>query len=139
MEDWYRVTPASIARLGGTRLVLIYNRSMYKLLKTIFSDYEWLPWRFARLPKEALAEPQIASKVLSTIQQSIGFSDSAGWYRVSKDNLKKLKVLKLIECFGGLRAALQANRPDLDLDWEKVRGRLRLRPCDAPRRPVRGL
>ena len=46
MEDWYQITWKIINDNYGGGLIKKYNGSPYSLLKTIYPDYDWLPWKF---------------------------------------------------------------------------------------------
>jgi len=51
------------------------------MLKSIYSDYKWQPWRFLRFPGEALDDPEVVKEALAYVaeQHKIGSGDD--WKR----------------------------------------------------------
>lgn len=46
-EDWYDVSPVDIYHRGGTPLLTqFYDGQFTKALMTVYSDVNWLPWKF---------------------------------------------------------------------------------------------
>lgn len=37
--------------IGGNGLLHVYGRSLLKVLKLVFPDYHWLPWKFKKAPQ----------------------------------------------------------------------------------------
>ena len=55
MEDWYQITSEIIGKNYGSGLLTSrkqgYGGSPYLLLKTVYPDYDWLPWKFTYTPQ----------------------------------------------------------------------------------------
>lgn len=51
-EHWYLVTNKDFIKHGGGALLRIqYEGSIYKLLSTVYSEVEWIPWKFSHVPR----------------------------------------------------------------------------------------
>ena len=47
IEDWYQVKISQVAKLvGKTFLFEIYHESLILALRSIYPEYDWLPWKF---------------------------------------------------------------------------------------------
>ena len=44
--DWYLITEKEIRNYGGSGLLWGYNNSLQQALKSIYPNYEWIPWKF---------------------------------------------------------------------------------------------
>ena len=53
MEDWYKISKKDICKNGGSGLLSGYYASTpSKFVMEMFPDYEWLPWKFTRMPQD---------------------------------------------------------------------------------------
>jgi hypothetical protein len=39
------------ASKGGDRILTLYEENLCAVLKGVYPDYEWLPWKFKSVPK----------------------------------------------------------------------------------------
>jgi hypothetical protein len=47
----YGVKQSDVVRLGGASVLDYYQGSLYQLLVTQYPEYNWLPWKFERVPR----------------------------------------------------------------------------------------
>ena len=83
MEDWYNVTRKDFLNNYGKTLIGNKYNSNIQLLKSIFSEYEWLPWKFATTTKgfwDDIENHKIYSKWLG---KQLGYTSMEDWYKVS--------------------------------------------------------
>lgn len=92
LSGWYEFGQKEIIAHGGGSLLEKYNKSHYELLTTVFPDHNWEPWRFQRLPKRALQDPQVIERVIRYIEETLSFSKGEDWNRLSKADISSLKV-----------------------------------------------
>lgn len=50
MEDWYQVTQQQVIDRGGYSLLKSFNNSFVQAITSIYSDYNWMIWKFKRVP-----------------------------------------------------------------------------------------
>lgn len=81
------------------------------MLKRVYSEHEWVPWKFIKFPIEALRDSEIAQKALSEIESKLKIKDVEGWYEISLRDLRKVGVYPIVQSAGGLYKFLKLYRP----------------------------
>jgi hypothetical protein len=62
LTPWYKVTQSGAIKMGcATILNGVYKGSVYAMLKTVYPDYPWLPWKFELTPREVGREKKLPS------------------------------------------------------------------------------
>jgi hypothetical protein len=102
MSDWYNVTQQvnlkicdllifqNFCDIGGYGLLNgLYDGSHHKLLSTVYPDYEWLPWKFARCPSNFWADTKNKRKFLEWAGKQLGVKTFDDWYKVSTTVLSR--------------------------------------------------
>ncbi len=69
-------------KLHGVSIINVYNGSQYQLLCAVYPDYEWLPWKFSRLPKRFNFNSENKKKVLDTLKKELTIKEKNDWNRV---------------------------------------------------------
>ena len=119
LSPWYKASKALIVKRGGEHLIKGYYRgSVFDMLRTVYSDHDWLPWKFTTLPRSALKDSSALEKALSFVENELKFASPTDWYRVTEDQLRELGVWNLIGQTGGLHSALVTFRGDRE--WDKT-------------------
>lgn len=49
-EAWYSTPESKVIQLGGQRFLSVYGGSLYTALRSVYPNYDWLPWRFLSPP-----------------------------------------------------------------------------------------
>ena len=93
-----------------------FNSSTYKLLKETYPEFEWRPWRFSRIPREAATDPEVLAMAVKHLAASHGVKNPEDWYRLSIEQIRTSEVAKIIELQGGLERGLKVCFPDVA--WE---------------------
>lgn len=103
LSPWYQVDNLTLRKLGiSTPLQEIYRGSLYLMLKTVYSDHEWLPWKFRVLPKGVIGDEVVIKKALEHVETELKISCLEDWEKVSKADLARLGVRRLIPTIGRL-------------------------------------
>ena len=87
------------------------------MLKAVYPDYNWMPWRFKVSPKGVSKDPNVLAMALDFAQKELEISDSSDWYRISMNQLKDIGIEEIIKQNGGLFFSLTTARPTVN--WEQ--------------------
>ena len=93
-----------------------YHFNWYKMLKTVYSDYNWEPWRFKKAPKNLYKDPMVMERILSEIERAFQIDSPEHWYRVSHSQLSNIGFISFIRRHGSLYEVLKMYRPNVDWD-----------------------
>lgn len=85
MEDWYLVTDVHLRELTPSLVALLHFRgmSLYQLLKEVYPDHDWLPWRFSvrnSVPRGYWLERAMHRKFFDWLFRDMGFTDMSHWF-----------------------------------------------------------
>lgn len=116
MSPWYKVTFEQLQDLGAGGLLggKFYNESIYKMVKTVYPEHEWLPWKFESMPKKYWADPDVVLSVLRYLKRAFGLTSRGDWEKITRAQLKELGVLHVITQNGGLSVVLEKFLPALE-------------------------
>ena len=67
--------------MGGS--TLLANMSLVKLLSSVYPDYEWLPWKFSKSPKNMWEDATSQKKFLQWVGNELKIKEMKDWYNVS--------------------------------------------------------
>jgi len=90
LSNWYNVTAKQISAVGGRGLLARYNDSLYALLKNAYPEYEWLPWKFSRLPLRSFKDPDVQEKVVRFVEEKLKIKSTEDWHRVTMAQLNEI-------------------------------------------------
>jgi hypothetical protein len=114
LEPWYQQNVVSISKLGFSYLVRnIYRGSVFKMLKAVYPEHEWLPWKFTRVPRTLSKDPETLRLVLDFLEKKYNLENFEDWSRLSKEQLKEVGLLHIIDLNGGLMMILRQFRPSV--------------------------
>ena len=71
--------------MGGKHILNINNNSIYQLLTSIIPEYEWVPWRFSRLPKNYWEDVKNQRKFMDWAGKELGIKEMDDWYKVPNE------------------------------------------------------
>jgi hypothetical protein len=118
---WYSIAYADAVKHGFAELLRKYD-SLYDLLRNIYPDYDWMPWRFATIPKGASDDPEVMSKALKFVEKELKMTQPEDWYRVSVSQLSQIGVHHLLAKNGSVFRNLKKFRPEYDWQENKFAG-----------------
>ena len=67
--------------MGGATLVM--SASVYKLVSSVYPEYEWLPWRFHKTPANYWTDVKNQRKFMDWAGKELGIKDMSDWYKVT--------------------------------------------------------
>jgi len=69
-SDWYQITQPVIAQYGGNALISRYG-SLFSLISSVYSDFEYLPWMFVHVPRGYWKEAKNRRAYVDWLKQQI--------------------------------------------------------------------
>jgi hypothetical protein len=116
LSPWYRSHTKIRRRFSG--IARLYP-SVPQMLATVYSEYKWVPWKFAVTPSFVFHNESLRRSALAYVEKLLKIERPEQWYRVGARELKRLRVNHLLNRNGGLYATLAAYRPDFP--WEETK------------------
>jgi hypothetical protein len=86
-EDWYQITIQQIKRNYGGGLLYHYNDSPIKLVKAVFTDYEWLDWKFTNTPRGFWSDKQKQKSYMNWLGNELEYRKEEDWYQITKEQI----------------------------------------------------
>eukprot|EP01125_Pyxidicula_operculata_P022520 TRINITY_DN924_c0_g1_i3.p1 TRINITY_DN924_c0_g1~~TRINITY_DN924_c0_g1_i3.p1 ORF type:complete len:367 (-),score=32.65 TRINITY_DN924_c0_g1_i3:25-1125(-) len=117
-DEWYRVTTNTVRQNCGSGLLSKYHNSVYLLLKALYPDQNWLPWRFEKTPNKFWKDPIHRKEYLDYIKGELGINKPEDWYEVSTNEIHKRNGKGLLNIYNNsLHLLLKDNIPEYE--WEQ--------------------
>ena len=63
-------------------MLKIKSGSLYQILSDVYPEYEWLPWRFIRTPKQFWDDPKNQRTFLEWAGKQLKIKEMSDWYKV---------------------------------------------------------
>ena len=80
LSPWYNVTVRELGALGGASILRNYYRSsVYAMLKAVYPEYDWLPWKFKKSTRTAHLEEDILEKAVRFLEKELKMADLKDW------------------------------------------------------------
>ena len=57
--------------------------SLFKVLSAVYSEYEWLPWKFDIVPRNIWADVNNQKKFMEWAGKELKIKEMNDWYKVS--------------------------------------------------------
>ena len=57
--------------------------SLYRLLTKVYPDFEWLPWKFAKVPANFWSDVKNQRSFLDWVAKEFKHKDLSDWYNVN--------------------------------------------------------
>tara|TARA_B100000424_G_scaffold232127_1_gene194730 strand:+ start:235 stop:1836 length:1602 start_codon:yes stop_codon:yes gene_type:complete len=84
-EDWYKITKKIIQEhRGGGLLKGYYNSSPQQLLKYVYPDTEWLPWKFTSACNNYWDDKENHKIYADWLGKKLGYKTKEDWYKITK-------------------------------------------------------
>ena len=81
----------------------LHNRSLFTVLTSVYPEYEWLPWKFSKVPVNYWNSVENRKKYMDWAGEQLGVKELSDWYNVNyKVKNSCYFCLLEIEFFGGL-------------------------------------
>ena len=83
MEDWYKITQKIISENHGVGLLShYYAGSIWKLLISVYPNYNWLEWKLQSVPKKFWKDKTNVKKYLDWLGKELGYTTMEDWYKI---------------------------------------------------------
>ncbi len=85
-----------IVKLGGGGLLHNeYNGSPLLIVSTVYSEYEWLPWRFNKVSNRFWDNMKNQRNFMDWAEKQLNYENREDWYKITAEVMNfKLKMLK---------------------------------------------
>ena len=60
-----------------------YNSSLLKLLQTHFPNFDWLPWKFGKVPNNYWNDKKNVKKYLENVKNELKIDKMQDWYKIT--------------------------------------------------------
>ena len=88
-EDWYKITIKDIVNNYGKCLVCHHmSKGIYGLIKSIYPDYNWLPWKFNKMSNNSWKDPDLQKDYMNWLGKELGYTTMDDWYKISSKDIK---------------------------------------------------
>jgi very-short-patch-repair endonuclease len=87
MEDWYKTTNIIVSKNHGCGLLSsYYNLSIQKMLKTIYPDYKWIPWKFERVSNNFWDDEENQRNYIKWLFKELKYETIEDWYKINQQD-----------------------------------------------------
>jgi hypothetical protein len=122
MTPWYKMETTAFDKIGGVSIRKYYT-SFYEMLKTVYSEHLWDPWRFPKAQLGLTKNSSISLKeTVDHLAKELKLTDPQKWYRLTKSQIKESGVDYIIQSHGGLYQVLKKVKPEIPWDESKFVG-----------------
>ena len=119
-ENYYKITGKLITDAGGYGLLKYTKESVIDLLQIVFPEYEWLPWRFVKIPNSFHWEDIQHCKLwCEWVYEQNNFTSMEDWYKASVDFIFANCGRGLIWRYSGARIYNMLKTIYPEIQWEK--------------------
>jgi hypothetical protein len=120
-NDYYKLQQNSFVDNGVGSLVRWYQDSTLNLLKDLFPEVEWLPWKFIQVSKSFDWHDKKNIRLwLDWFAKEHKYTCMEDWYRLTQDEIKKWDGAGLLWHYSGSpRRLLEDNFPEYTFDRSK--------------------
>jgi len=88
MEDWYEINVKDMRNHKGGGLLTAYNSSPFKFVMAVFSEKNWLEWKFKN-NKFYWKYPNNHKKYAIWLGKKLGYTEIEDWYQLKLDDIVK--------------------------------------------------
>ena len=101
-EDWYKISKQDFVDNYGAGLLNKYNSSSKRCVISIFSNYEWLPWKFTRAQSNYWNDIKNQKEYMESLGKKLGYTCQEDWYKVTRNDFTDNYGRGLINIYGNL-------------------------------------
>jgi len=85
-EDWYKIRRYDFWDNYGSGFMKIYDNSPSLAVISVYSDYEWLEWKFPNTVRGFWEKKTNQKKYLNWLGKQLGYKNYEDWYKINQDN-----------------------------------------------------
>ncbi len=117
-SEWYKISKREIYSKGGTTLLNnYYGDNLWKMLSTVFPEFDFIPWKFKNASKSLLRKPEIIFKAIKSIENKLEIKNPMEWNRISSEKINSFDERKVFRSNGGFIKTLKLAYPNIS--WEE--------------------
>ena len=68
-----------------------YKNSHINLIKSVYPDYKWLPWKFNHVPRGYWKDENNIKEYMNWLSQKLNIKSMEDWYNVTQ-KVKSIKI-----------------------------------------------
>jgi hypothetical protein len=72
-----------VINLGGAPF--LGNQSLPQFIESVYSDQEWLPWKYPRTPQLFWESIENQKKFMDWVGKQKGFTSNEDWYKITQE------------------------------------------------------
>jgi hypothetical protein len=120
MDDWYKISKdILINNFGSGLLSKHYNNSPINFLKTIFTNYTWIDWKFKQTQQAFWKSKENQKKYLEWLFIQLGYTQIEDWYNISGNIIKENYGVGLLNYYNSISEILKNIYPEYNwLCWK---------------------
>lgn len=96
MDDRYKLTAKHFGSNNGNMVFEQNSRSPMKVLKNVYPEFDWKPWRFLNCPKDTWDKFENHKGFMDDLKVKLGFETMEDWYKLTYDILIAHKGRQLL-------------------------------------------
>jgi len=81
-EDWYEIVGNDLKKNYGDGILKFYNFSLYKALKDLMPEYNWLEWKFKKNPQGFWKSIDNRKAYIIWLGRELGYKKYEDWYKI---------------------------------------------------------
>lgn len=131
-SPFYSLRCSDFITNGGARLLSLYGNSIITMLRHVYPEQQWEPWRFRKISQKLVTDQETVEMTVKAIEEKICATHDGkallqvdDWFRLSKRQIREMGFATIIERNGGLKQVLERVRPELFEEnysnWKKNR------------------
>ncbi|KAF2072033.1 hypothetical protein CYY_006644 [Polysphondylium violaceum] len=97
----YKLKKSDFQQYGGSRLIKVFQDSVYSFLCDLYPNYNWEPWMFERAPKKFWGDLNNQKIYINWLGNKLGFKNYNQWYGISKADFVDNNGATLLLLYGG--------------------------------------
>jgi hypothetical protein len=75
-----------LVKLGGRGLLNnVYSGSIFNLVSTVYSDHNWIQWKFSRLSKQYNISQTEKEEIIDILKKKFNIVNKEDWDNVTKE------------------------------------------------------
>jgi hypothetical protein len=82
MEDWYNVTEDDFIRYEGLSVIRYYHHGIKDLVKDLYPEYEWFPWKFKLVPHRFWDDILNQKWYIRWLFKELNYTSIEDWYQI---------------------------------------------------------
>ena len=84
LDDWYKISVKDIINNDGGGLLDRYNGSPLQLLKSVYPEKNWLPWKFTITCNGYWKDKKNHKIYMDWLRLQLGYKTPEDWYKISQ-------------------------------------------------------